>query len=304
MEENRQRTIKSYFALLLGVIFLSVSPLFVRWADAPGPVTSFYRMFTAVTIAGIVLLVSGKADGPKRLSWQIWILPITAGVFSGFDHAFWSTSIESTSVANATLLNYIAPLWVGLVAVFILREKYAIYFWVGMALVLSGAWIISGVSLKDLSSFSVRGEGFAIFSSIFYGGYFILSQRSRKHFSVMRYLLISSSAAMITLLLIIVSTGSPIFGYSWKTYLLFLIAGIISQFGGYYCINFALGEIPAPIVSAVLVLQPVLTALMAVRFEGEPLGIGQILGGGLVLSGVFILNKSRPSESSEQKVTI
>ena len=300
MATKKKRTALAYLALVLGIIFLSISPLFVRWADAPGIVTSFFRMTTVVIITGLIFLIGKKPVAGQGLPRKLWLLPILGGVFSGIDHTLWSTSIETTYVANATLLNYIAPLWVGLIAIFILREKYKGYFWGGMALVLTGAWIISGVNFSDLSTFSVRGEGFAILSSVFYAGYFILSQRSRKHFSVMSYLLISSIAAMVALFIIIISTGNTVFGYSGHTYLLFLLAGVISQFGGYYCINYALGEIPASIVSALLILQPVLTALLADRFVGEPIGVGQLLGGGLVLVGVYVLNVSKQSETGEE----
>ena len=299
MASSKKSTTLSYFTLFLGIIFLSISPLFVRWADAPGVVTSFYRMTTVVIITGLIFLMGKKSVAGRGFPKKLWLLPILGGIFSGIDHTLWSTSIETTTVANATLLNYIAPLWVGLIAIFILREKYKAFFWAGMALVLSGAWIISGVNPVDMSSFSIRGEGFAILSSVFYAGYFILSQRSRKHFSVMGYLLISSAAAMVVLLVIIAATGRTLFGYSSQTYLLFLLAGFISQFGGYFCINYALGEIPASIVSALLILQPVLTALLATRFEGEPMSVGQVLGGGLVLAGVFILNASKLPERQD-----
>lgn len=290
---KKKRTFLAFIVLTLGIIFLSVSPLFVRWADAPGVVTSFYRMLTVVLVAGLILAVGKKSVGRKGLGWKIWLLPIIGGMFSGIDHTLWSTSIEKIFVANATFLNYIAPLWVGLIAVFVLREKYKGFFWVGIALVLSGAWIISGVNISDLSSFAIDGEGLAILSSVFYAGYFLFSQRSRQYFSVMSYLLISSAAAMTVLFIIIICTGRSIFGYTGNTYLLFLVAGLVSQFGGYYCINYALGEIPASIVSAMLILQPVLTAILADRFVGEPIGMGQILGGGLVLVGVYLLNASK-----------
>lgn len=299
MTTMKKSTALSYLSLVFGIIFLSISPLFVRWADAPGVVTSFYRMTTVVMITGLIFLIGNKPVAGKELPKKLWLLPVLGGIFSGIDHSLWSTSIETTYVANATLLNYIAPLWVGLVAIFVFREKYKGYFWAGMALVLFGAWIISGVNFSDLATFSIRGEGFAILSSVFYAGYFIFSQRSRKHFSVLSYLLISSIAAMAILLIIISSTSETIFGYTGKTYLLFLLAGVISQFGGYYCINYALGEIPASIVSALLILQPVLTALLADRFVGEPIGLGQLLGGGLVLVGVYILNASKQSEDTE-----
>ena len=35
----------SYLALGVGTLFLSLSAMYVRWADAPGTVTGFYRLF-------------------------------------------------------------------------------------------------------------------------------------------------------------------------------------------------------------------------------------------------------------------
>jgi hypothetical protein len=40
--------ITAYLALGAGVLALSLSAMFVRWADAPGPITALYRMFFSV----------------------------------------------------------------------------------------------------------------------------------------------------------------------------------------------------------------------------------------------------------------
>ncbi len=45
------RKYSPYFALGSGILALSLSSLFIRWANAPGTVTSFFRM----TLAAIVL---------------------------------------------------------------------------------------------------------------------------------------------------------------------------------------------------------------------------------------------------------
>jgi drug/metabolite transporter (DMT)-like permease len=71
--------------------------------------------------------------------------------------------------------------------------------------------------------------------------------------------------------------------------------------GGYFSINYALRHLPATVVSAVLVLQPVITAILAVRSEGEGLSALQIIGGLLVIGGVIIVKaakKDRPKEDS------
>jgi len=39
-----------YLALVVGVIALAFSPFFVRWAEAPGPVTGFYRLMVPTIV--------------------------------------------------------------------------------------------------------------------------------------------------------------------------------------------------------------------------------------------------------------
>lgn len=293
MNAEKKSLLLSYLALIAGVIFLSISPLFVRWADAPGIVTSFFRMTTVTILVGFIFLINGKTVLNVKSGKWLWLLPVLGGLSSAFDHALWSTSIENTTVANATLLNYIAPLWVGLISIYFLKEKYKRYFWVGLIFVLSGAWVVSGVSLEAFRNFSIKGEGFAIISSFFYAAYFLISQRGRRSFSVLQYLFLTSSAAMLMLFILILLTGSTIYGYNKTTYIIFILAGLISQFGGYFCINYALGAIPASIVSSVLILQPVTTALLAIKFENEPISLFQLLGGVFVLGGVYLINSSK-----------
>lgn len=300
-QKNDSVPFLAYLSLALGVLFLSISPLFVRWANAPGVVTSFYRMLIVTIVLGAVALIRPKSFSIGKAPRIVWLLLILGGIFSGIDHALWSTSIGNTFVANATLLNYMAPLWVSLFAIFLLRERYAWFFWPGMAAVLIGAWIVTGVEFGNFSSISFQGEGFAILSSVFYAGYFIISQQAQKHTSVIDFMLISSAAAMSVLLIIILISKTPIFGYSQQTYLTFLIAGLTSQLGGYFSINYALRHLPATVVSAVLVLQPVITAILAIRSEGEGLSALQIIGGLLVIGGVIIVKaakKDRPKEDS------
>lgn len=265
----------------------------MRWADAPGVVTSFYRMLIVSVIMGTLSQFQKKTNLPHSQTTRIWILPILAGLASGIDHIFWSIAIGNTLVANVTLLNYIAPLWVSLTAILILREKYAWHFWAALAAVLLGSWIFFSSQTDFSSQFSLTGEGFAFFSSFFFASYMILSKSSQPFFKVRTILLISSFAALIPLLMTILLMGLPLTGYSPQTYVTFLFAGLFSQLGGYYSINFALRHLPATIVSSAFVLQPVITVLLAAQFEGEGIQLIQILGGLLILGGIYFIKTAK-----------
>ncbi len=67
----------------------------------------------------------------------------------------------------------------------------------------------------------------------------------------------------------------------------------MTQVLGYLAINYALGVLPASIVSPTLLAQPVVTALLAGPLLGEWLNVWQVAGGLAVLSGIYLVHRSR-----------
>jgi drug/metabolite transporter (DMT)-like permease len=90
----------------------------------------------------------------------------------------------------------------------------------------------------------------------------------------------------------------PLTGYPPATYLNFLALGVVSQVFGHLSINFALGYLPASLVSPTLLGQPVVTALLAGPLLGETLSLWQVVGGVAVLAGVFVVHRSRTGEKA------
>ncbi len=290
------REYNAYFMLGAGILALTFSPLFVRWADAPGVITSFYRMLiTSIILAPFALpkLINRK----ENLPFKVFVFPLLAGVFSAMDHFLWSTAIDKTTVANATLLNNISPLWVALFALFFWKERLGWRFWIGLVSVLVGASAVLGSTILLRPNF-VTGDIYAIFSSIFYGGYFLLTQKGRDALDALPTLWVMTTMNAFTLLVISLLLGLPFTGYSQTTYLIFLAAALVTQIVAYYCVTYALGNLPASIVTPSMVAQPVLTALMAIPLAGESLMSWQILGGLVTLTGIYLVNTAKREKIS------
>ena len=80
---------------------------------------------------------------------------------------------------------------------------------------------------------------------------------------------ICSLSSTLVLLILSLATGSALTGYSPRTYLVFLAAALLPQLAGYLAMGYALGHLPASIVSPTMLGQPVLTALLAIPLLGE-----------------------------------
>ena len=129
-----------YIALTVGIFALSMSAMFVRWADAPGPVTGFYRLLIFTLLLTPLFIKQQKQLAP--IDKKYLYLPLAGGLLTAFDFAFWNSSLKFTTAANATLLGNTAPLWVALAALLIFREKLKCIFWVGLILALTVAALV------------------------------------------------------------------------------------------------------------------------------------------------------------------
>lgn len=280
-----------YAALAFGIIVLGFSALFVKWAAAPGPVMGFYRIGLA-TLFMLPLFIPKVRTNRQMLNRKVILLPFIGGLFTALDHAFWNTAVNYTSAANATLLGNTAPLWVALAAWLFFHERLIRQFWVGLALTLIGAVVVLGSDFLNHPSLGL-GDALALLAGLFYAGYFLITQRGRQRLDTISYIWLVNLISSMFLLGMSLGLRLPLTGYASQTYLAFLGAALVSQVGGYLSIGYALGHLPASVVSPTMIGQPVVTALLAVPLLGETLSATQWLGGISVLLGIYLVHSSR-----------
>src|SRR4030065_208599 len=144
------------------------------------------------------------------------------------------------------------------------------------------------------------GDLLAMAAGIFYAGDFLVTERGRQKLDTLSYLWLVDLIATLTLLVISLGMKMPLTGYPTQSWLAFLGAALVSQVGGYLSIGYALGHLPASVVSPTLIGQPVVTALLAIPLLGEALRTEQWLGGLVVLVGIYLVHRSREgSEAAE-----
>lgn len=273
---------RAYLALAFGILCISSSAIFVKWAAVPGPASAFYRLF----FAGVVMLPAWSARRSAKVGTRDlgWIL--LAGLFFALDLALWNTALMKTSAASATLLANAAPLWVGLGAWLFFQERWKDRFWLGTGLAFLGIVLVFRGDLGRQFHLGA-GDLLAVLASLFYAAYLLSTQRIRERTDVFTLMVLSMAIGSVFLYGVCRAMGAPLTGYSGRTWLALLGLGLITQAGGWLAINEALGHLQASLVSASLLAQSVLTALLAIPLLGEPLTMEQVLGGLLVLGGIL-----------------
>ncbi len=285
-----------YIALAVGISALSLSAMFVRWAEAPGPMTGFYRLLISTLFLTPLFLRQQKQLAP--IDKKYLYLPLAGGLLTAFDFAFWNSSLKFTTAANATLLGNTAPLWVALAAFLIFREKLKGIFWVGLVLALTGAALVMGSDFLTHPTLGL-GDMMASTAAIFYAAYQLVTQRGRVHIDPFRYTWLVGVSATIGMLIINLVLGNPFTGFSTQTWVIFFVTAIVSQMIGYLAITYALGHLPAFVVAPTMIGQPILTAILAIPLLNEIPATIQWIGGGIALAGIYIVNQSHKQTQQE-----
>lgn len=289
-------TKRSYLFLIIGAILIAFSPVLIKDAGAPGTITAFYRLLFG-TITLIIPFTFSRIKSKEKLKSKGIVIAIFAGLCLAIDMALWATGIMHSNAAMPTLVGNLAPLWVGIGAFLFFKERQTSKFWIGLLVALIG---VTFLMIQDLYQPNgiFKGLILGLFAGMFYASFMLLTQIGRKYLNTISYLFISSLATTIFLGIFVLIQGLEFVGYPSKAWTLFIIMGILIQAGAWFFINFAQGHLRASLVSATLLAQPVLAAIIAFMMLGEELTIFQIIGGIVVVFGIYTVHFAKQKKKS------
>ncbi len=288
MSLTKERHLKSMLALLAGVFFTGISAVLIKSASAPGVVTAFYRMLIgSVALIVPVSLYLFRLKTP--ISRQGVYMAILGGTFFGIDMAFWATGIVASNATMPTIAANLSPLWAGIGAFWVFKEKPYRGFWIGLFVAFSGIFLMVSNDLFS-STGLIKGILYGLIAGMFYGAYYITTQKGRSLIGTLLYLSISTFSATFVLLLAMLLFNYSFLGYDDKTWYLFFVYGLGVQVVGWMLINYAQGYQRATTVAPTLLGQPVVTAIVAYLVLGEEFTFIQFMGVIIVLVGIFLVH--------------
>ena len=279
-------------ALVAGAVAMGISPIFVRFAEV-GPFTSaFWRVGLALPALWLWAWLepapaeAAAPDSSARLS------VVLAGLLFAGDLTFWHLAIMNTSVANATFLATLAPVWVVLGSGLFLGESVERKVFAGLALCLVGAAALIGGTMS-LSPAQLDGDLYGLVTSFFFGAYFLAVRKARRSYGSGRTLFYSTIVTAIVLLIECALIESDLWPATlWGVAALAALA-LVSHSGGQGLLAFALGHLPAAFSSLVIFLEAVAAACFGWLILGEAIGPLQALGAVAIFAGIAIARPRR-----------
>ncbi len=281
----------AYLALVAGVFCISFSGIFGKLANAPGDVVGAWRF----TIAGLFLTGPaainwrrGRAYLPRRALWMV----LAGGLTFAADAFLWNTALRMTNVANASLLANTAPIWVGLGAWLLLRERLHPTYWLGLAIAITGVTLVMGLdALRGVQQIN-PGDLIAVLSGTTYAAYQLITKRAREQVDNVSYVWGFTIVAAVALVTVTQALEHPMMGLPLHSYLALLGLALVTHTGGWLLATYAFGHLPASLLTITLLGQAVVAAVLASLLLGETLALLQVVGGLVTLTGIYVVHRS------------
>jgi len=277
-------------ALLAGAAAIAVSPLFVKVSETGPIATGFWRIALALPFLWAWSLATPGGGHAARFAADRRLM-IWAGLLFAGDLATWHWSIILTTVANATLLANLAPIFVTLAVWLLYRRRPGGRFLLGMSVALAGMAVLIGGDFR-FSGRELAGDGLGVMTAMFYGGYQLAVTRLRARAGTAAIMAWSGLFTAIVLLPAALVSGEQLLPATGQGWLKLFGLALISQVAGQSLIAWAMAHLPSTFSSVGLLLQPVMAAALAWVLLGETLGAVEIAGGVAVLAGITIAHRA------------
>lgn len=274
-------------ALSVGALLIGLAPIFVRVADVGPIAAAFWRCALALPPLWLAArCTAGAATPPAGRSAPARALLLGAGLFFAVDLTLWHIAIGMTSVANATLLANLAPLFVAPAAWLLWRERVTRGFVLGMLIALVGTTVLMGEGLQ-VGRTQLAGDTLAIAAAAFYSGYLLCVSRLRRTHSTLDVLTWTSATVAVVLLPAAWLAGERVLPASMQGWAVLAGLALLSHVGGQGLIAWSMATLPASFSAVGLLVQPLAAAVFAWVLLGERFGWQQALGGAVILLGIL-----------------
>jgi len=287
-------------AIAIGVAAVSLTAVLVKLADqAPASIIANYRLLIAA-IALIPFVLLHHRKDMKQLKPSSWALLAACGVLLAIHLSLFFESLHHTSVASAASLVVLQPIAVLLLGLFMSREKFS----QGAAISITIAFI--GILIILIGDYMMGGSNFygdvlALASMVILAVYYTLGQRVRMYLNLLSYTFFVYVFGGIILLLFNLGFSNSFTGFDTSAWLSIIILALVPTFLGYSLFNWALKWIQAQTVQTGMIFEPVVAVILAFFILHEHVTGTQLLGGAVILFGLFLFIMST---ARKPKVTI
>ena len=294
VQDKAQKGRVELSAVAVGVLAVSAAAIFIRLAETSALAVALWRNALGV----LVLLPIAFYRRDVFPQGRALLVGVASGVALGAHFGFWISSLDYTSVAASVVLVCTQPVFVAILAYLVFGERTSSLSLFGILVALAGTVVIA--SDGSVGSATFFGNMLAVIGAITVAIYVLIGRSLRTTgVGVLPYSIVVYASATATLAPAALYAGAPLWGYSGETWFWLFALTLGPQILGHTVLNWALRYVQASIISGTILAEPVVSALLAWMVLSERPGFATILGGAVVLLGLFLVLRGHEKKSEK-----
>jgi len=284
--------LKGKMRLIMAMLIFGSIGVFVKKIELSSSEIAFLRG----VIGSVFLLLASflvKHKPSFKALKENAILLLLSGAAVGFNWIFLFESYRYTTISNATISYYFAPIFVMMLAPFVLKEKLTSVKVVCIFTAMIGLFLIVNPGTGGTNSSQDHGLGifYGLLAAGFYAGV-VLMNKFIKNLSGFEITLVQLMTASLVLFPYVWWQGNLDFAGLNSTSIIFiLILGIVHTGLAYFLYFTSLQKLKGQTIAVLSYIDPISAVIIAAIFLSESMTLIQMIGGALVLGATFLSEK-------------
>jgi len=284
--------VKGQLKIIIAMIIFGSIGVFVKRIN----LTSLEIAFLRALIGSVFLLVAGIIV-KQKISWQkikanIYLL-VLSGAAIGFNWIMLFQGYKYTTISNATLAYYFAPVFALVLSPIVLKEKLTTTKIACIPIAIVGLFLVININNSGGGNLyqHTKGIGYALGGAGLYASV-VLMNKLIKGLTSFEITLIQLIVATIILLpSILIQGGLNISGMDGIGWFFIIILGVIHTGIGYLLYFTSVSQLRGQSVAMLSYIDPIAAIIISALVFGETMNIIQLLGGILILGSTVPFQK-------------
>ena len=287
--------------VVIGLLGVSLSSIFVRLSDGPSVVTAACRLlWTVIFLTPVVCMQKNVRNEIREMGRKKFFLCIVSGICLAVHFTTWFESLQHTSVASSTAIVCTEVIWVSIGYCLFMKGKLSGKILLCIAVMVMGSMLIA-FSDSTAGAKHLYGDILALLAAVAVAGYTLIGKEVRKTMTTTAYTYI----VYVTCAFVLVGTaavqGYRISDFTSGSVMAGFLLALVSTILGHSVFSWCLKYFSPSFVAGTRLCEPVVASILAVfLFQEIPAPI-QMVGGVIVLGGVFAYSKLEQSAEENRE---
>ncbi|MGE7646614.1 DMT family transporter [Peribacillus frigoritolerans] len=278
---------ESKIQFILSMIIFGTIGLVVRYIDLSSSERALVSSFIGCLFLLLIFFMS-----KKKISWNLVksnaLFLILSGIALGGNWIFLYQSYDHTTLANATLGYYFAPVFVMILSPFVLREQLSNKKIVCIGAAIIGMLMIVAEGVSASKSDDILGLSFGLIAAAFYAALLLLNKFIKDMGKLELTIIQLGTTTLLLMSYVFLTEGFGIFEVSSSSIPFILILGIINTGIGFWLFFSGMEKLKGQSIAMLSYVDPFVAILISAIILQEQMTIVQMLGGILLLGSTFI----------------